>query len=224
VRTERGLDRLVTFLDAVVAIAITLLVLPLAEVLDGTRHENLSTVLRDNAGSIGAFALSFAVISRLWLAHHRLVEHVGGYDRPFVLLNMLWILTIVVAPFATQVAAAYDADRLAMAIYIGTLLLSSACLSGLSLLVQRRPALRRGETKHSAGPALVTTAAILAALVLAELVPRINYWSLLLLLLTAPVEVALRRRGAQEDVPPEDAEEGVPPEEAEEGVPPEEAG
>src|SRR3954463_3214139 len=35
-RTERGLDRFVTFLDAVVAIAITLLVLPLVDVLGGT--------------------------------------------------------------------------------------------------------------------------------------------------------------------------------------------
>src|SRR3954447_4237150 len=34
-RTERGLDRFVTFLDAVVAIAITLLVLPLVDVLGG---------------------------------------------------------------------------------------------------------------------------------------------------------------------------------------------
>lgn len=33
--TDRGLDRFITFLDAVVAIAITLLVLPLAEVLGG---------------------------------------------------------------------------------------------------------------------------------------------------------------------------------------------
>ncbi|MEK6437776.1 hypothetical protein [Pseudonocardia sp. T1-2H] len=36
-RTERGLDRFVTFLDAVVAIAITLLVLPLVDVLGGRK-------------------------------------------------------------------------------------------------------------------------------------------------------------------------------------------
>ena len=40
-RTERGLDRLVTFLDAVVAIAITLLVLPLVEVLGEAPGEPL---------------------------------------------------------------------------------------------------------------------------------------------------------------------------------------
>ena len=202
-RSERGLDRLITFLDAVVAIAITLLVLPLTEVLGGHTHEDLSTVLRDNTGSIGAFLLSFAVIARLWLAHHHLVEHVGAYDQPFVLLNVLWILTIVVAPFATQLAATYGADRPAMGIYIGTLLASSACLSGLALLVERRPALRREGATHSAAPSLLTTGAILAALVLSELVPRINYWSLLLLLLTAPVEALLRRRPGRGVLPEE---------------------
>src|SRR3954462_15755683 len=48
-RTERGLDRFVTFLDAVVAIAITLLVLPLTEVLVGSEADgSLGRVLADH--------------------------------------------------------------------------------------------------------------------------------------------------------------------------------
>jgi uncharacterized membrane protein len=79
VRSERGLDRFVTFLDAVVAIAITLLVLPLVELLHGSDPQtSLSRLLTEEAGTFGAFLLSFAVIARLWLAHHRLVERVGG--------------------------------------------------------------------------------------------------------------------------------------------------
>jgi uncharacterized membrane protein len=201
VRTERGLDRLITFLDAVVAIAITLLVLPLAEVLGDHAPSDLGTVFREHAGSFGAFLLSFAVIARLWLAHHRLVEHIGAYDQRFVRLNILWILSIVALPFATQVTAAYGADRLAMAVYIGTILVSSACLTGLSVLVDRRPALRRGETRLSPVGGLLSTGAIVIALALAELFPAINYWALLLLALTGPVEAALSRRGSDEGVP-----------------------
>ncbi len=55
-RTDRGLDRLITFLDAVVAIAITLLVLPLVDVLpDEGATLGLDTLLADEAGRFGAF-------------------------------------------------------------------------------------------------------------------------------------------------------------------------
>ena len=196
-RTERGLDRLITFLDAVVAIAITLLVLPLVDALRGASPHELGTALRAESGSFAAFLLSFAVIARLWLAHHRLVEHVGGYDRPFVLVNMVWILGIVVLPFATQVVAFFATNRLAVAIYIGTITVSSACLSAMSLLVWRRPALRRdGDDARSVTPwpSLLTTSALVLALLLGVLVPAINYYGLLLLFLTAPFEALLRRR------------------------------
>ena len=100
-RSERGLDRLVTFLDAVVAIAITLLVLPLIEVLAEGGGEDLGALLADEVGQFGAFALSFVVIARLWLAHHRIVESVGAYDDLFLVVNLCWAFTIVLLRFAT---------------------------------------------------------------------------------------------------------------------------
>ena len=123
-RTERGLDRFVTFRDAVVAIAITLLVLPLVELIDGSEPESsLADVLSTEGAAFFGFFLSFAVIARLWLAHHHLVEGVGAYDHAFLLLNLLWILTIVVLPFATQVVAAYPVTPLPVFLYIGTITL-----------------------------------------------------------------------------------------------------
>ncbi|MGY1617642.1 TMEM175 family protein [Geodermatophilus sp. SYSU D00691] len=197
-RTERGLDRFVTFLDAVVAIAITLLVLPLAELFAGEAQQaGLGAVLVEEAPDFGAFFLSFAVIAQLWLVHHRLVEPVGAYDRAFLLLNLVWILTIVLLPFATQVVSSeYGRERLAVLLYIGTITVSSACLSGVSLLLWRRPALRRGD----AGPAeppregLATTGLLVVALVLGTAVPAVSYWAMLLLFLTSPLEAWLRRR------------------------------
>jgi uncharacterized membrane protein len=195
-RTERGLDRFVTFLDAVVAIAITLLVLPLTEVLVGSEADgSLGRVLADHTAQFGAFFLSFAVIARLWLVHHRIVESVGAYDRPFLLVNMLWILTIVVLPFATQVVAAYPPEALAVLIYIGTITLSSVFLSGVSVLVWRRPGLRRGADEAPTPPwaALATTAILVVALLLGTLIREVNYWAMFLLFLSSPVESWLRR-------------------------------
>jgi len=144
VRTDRGLDRLITFLDAVVAIAITLLVLPLVDVIpDEGATVDLRDLLADEASRFGAFALSFAVIAQQWLVHHRIVERIGSYDMPFVLVNLVWTLTIVLLPFATEVAAVYGDSRLAIGIYIGTMTLSSTCLTLLTLFLVRRPYLRR---------------------------------------------------------------------------------
>ncbi|WP_106280109.1 TMEM175 family protein [Geodermatophilus tzadiensis] len=196
-QTERGLDRFVSFLDAVVAIAITLLVLPLTELLDGAQpRSGLGTLLADEAGQIGAFFLSFLVIARLWLIHHQVVETVGSYDRAFLAANLLWILTIVLLPFATQVSARYGADRPAIALYIGTITLSSFCLTAISLLLWRRPALRR----HPATPvplpwpSLVASALFLLAFVVGTLLPGVSYWALFLLFLSGPLEAVVRRR------------------------------
>lgn len=196
--SDRGLDRLLTFVDAVVAIAITLLVLPLVEVLAGGRPErDLVGVFAHDAAEFGAFLLSFAVIARLWWEHHRLGEQVGAYDGAFVLVNLVWMLTIVFLPFATQVVATYGRARLAVATYVGTIVVSQACLSVLTLLLWRRPGLRRvGIEARQAAPwaALATTALLVLALVLGVAIPAVNYWALLLLFLSGPVERLIRQR------------------------------
>lgn len=197
-RTDRGLDRLITFVDAVVAIAITLLVLPLVDVLRGPAPDmDLHAVLAENAAQFGAFLLSFVVIARLWRAHHRIIERVGNYDSAFVLVNLGWVLTVVLMPFATQVLAVYGTDRPAIAVYIGTMTASSACLSALTLLVWQRPSLRRPGTDTEPNfpwASLVTTGTLGLALLIGVLVPAINYWALLLLFLTGPLEGRLHRR------------------------------
>jgi uncharacterized membrane protein len=212
VHTDRGLDRFITFLDAVVAIAITLLVLPLAEVI-GAGHlpAHVAEVFTENAALFGAFLLSFAVIARLWTGHHRMVERVGGYDTAFVVVNLGWVLTIVFLPFATQLAAAYPAhDRLAVAVYVGTITVSSVFLAAAAVLVWRRPALRRtGITERQAFPraAFLTTGVLVVAFVLGTAVPAVNYFGLLLLLLTGRLDRLLPGRSQAEPLDPRAAEE-----------------
>jgi uncharacterized membrane protein len=197
VRTDRGLDRFITFLDAIVAIAVTLLVLPLTDVIDGTHPPaSAAGVFSQDAGRFWAFLVSFVVIARLWLAHHRMTERVGGYDTPFVWVNLGWALTVVFLPFATQLTSAYPAtDRVPIAVYLGTLALSSAFLSVAAALVWRRPGLRRdGVPVQDAAPsaALATTVVLLLALAVGLAFPRVSYFGLLLLFASAPVERLLR--------------------------------
>ncbi|MBD0324039.1 MAG: DUF1211 domain-containing protein, partial [Aldersonia sp.] len=63
--TQRGLDRLVNFSDATVAIAVTVLVLPLTD-LAGQGNRGVVDILADHGSVIGAFLVSFSVIAVLW--------------------------------------------------------------------------------------------------------------------------------------------------------------
>lgn len=199
--THRGLDRLIAFVDAVVATAITLLVLLLVELLAGEgRESDLAAVFTHRWREFGAFLLSFAVIARLWWAHHQLRERVGTYDGAFVLINLVWLLTIVFLTFATQVVATYYASQLAVALYVGTMTASSACLLLLTILIRRRPGLRRSDVEDDdtiLPAALSTTALLFLALVLGVAVSAVHYWALLLLLLSRPIARLLGQRAGR---------------------------
>lgn len=192
-RTPRGLDRLVTFADAVVAIAITLLVLPLVELAPKRGDAPLGDLLSDHLGEIGAFALSFVVIARLWRVHHRIFERVGAYDGGLINLTMLWLVTVVFLPFPTELVGAEYGSGVAV-LYIGTLLASSMALGATDAWVHADPGLLRDDARDlETDPRWTTTVLLAVALALVVVVPSAGMWALLILLLTGPID-ALRRR------------------------------
>jgi uncharacterized membrane protein len=193
VRTSEGLHRLTAFADAVVAIAITLLVLPLVD-LDTSSHSNLGKILSDHLGQLGAFALSFVVIARLWVVHHAMFEQVVSYDGGVVQLTLAWLLTVVFLPFPTELVAG-SSGRGVDALYIGTLLASSLALSGTSVWLDRHPQLtnRSSDYERDSAPWLLPGIFVVALAV--ELsIPSIGMWALVLLLLGDPIERLLSRR------------------------------
>ncbi len=194
VQRERDLDRFLTFVDAIVAIAITLLVLPLVDAAGqiGT-GESVSHLLHANAAQIGAFFLSFAVISNLWLAQHAVLRHVVAADPNLVRLLLLWTLTIVVLPFPTALITGHDvSDQAATKIlYVGTMTASAVVLTLVTVAVRRDPELRDSGQAPDYLPSLLVAVAFLLALGLMLLFPVLSYWPLLLLLVR---RVPLRRR------------------------------
>jgi uncharacterized membrane protein len=94
-------ERLIFFSDAVLAIAMTLLALELP-VPTGESTKAFWSSVQHNAGEYIAFLVSFLVISLHWAAHHRAFRYVIRVDGPFQLMNGLWLLTMVLLPFATK--------------------------------------------------------------------------------------------------------------------------
>jgi uncharacterized membrane protein len=71
---QRGVERVIFLTDAVVAIAITLLILPLVEIVTTDANKPIpvpvSQFLFDNLSQLFAFTLSFVIIARFWVANH----------------------------------------------------------------------------------------------------------------------------------------------------------
>lgn len=184
-RTLRGLDRLNTFADAVVAIAITLLILPLVDI-SASDHGDLDRLMTDHGRQLFAFGLSFAVIARLWLVHHKITEILRSYNRAILTWTMIWVLTIVFMPLPTELIGRGQDTQATAALYVATLLASSISLSALAWIGARRaelrdPAAPAEEVAQQGAGALGPPATIAVALILTLAVPSAYLYGLLLL-------------------------------------------
>ena len=201
--SSRGLDRVVFFTDAIAAIAITLLILPLVDLVPESAKTDPDpwAFMVANAPQLLSFVISFAVIARLWYAHHQIFEHVARYSGRLALLSVIWAFTVVVLPLPTALVSEFDASVFTVIFYIGTMLLSSCTLTGMALLIRGSSHLESDDnpvsSKAIAG-SLTTTALFAIALAVGLFLPDVNYWALATLALSGPVSaVVLRSMRAQ---------------------------
>jgi uncharacterized membrane protein len=99
VEQRRSFDRLVNFTDAVVAIAITLQLLPLVDIDGPTGEQTVWDVLSMNYGQINAFLLSFIIVIVMWLQHNRVFNVMKQLDGTIVWLNIGWLASIAFLPW-----------------------------------------------------------------------------------------------------------------------------
>lgn len=198
-RTDRGLDRLVNFTDATVAIAITVLVLPLVDLAGEIGDERLADLFRDNRGALTGFVITFVVIARLWVTHHKIFESVADYDSRLVSWSLGWLFCIVALPFAANVLSNVDDDNdpAIFALYISTILGATLTIVGTEVHLRRNPALLRPD-----GPeidptfAIVMSVLVAVALAVSVGIPTIGLFALFLLFLSGPITTAIERRRA----------------------------
>src|SRR3954452_20735338 len=119
---EVEFNRIVAFSDGVFAIAMTLLVLGLT-VPSGS--EDLTHDLLDNQGDFLAYGISFAVLGRYWLSHHRFFSALERFDGRLMGLNLVYLAFIALVPFSSEVLGDYSRETGAIVVYAINMILVS---------------------------------------------------------------------------------------------------
>ena len=110
VRTGRSLDRLLNFSDAVVAVAITILALPLVDIEGPGPGQTMRDVIAANFGQIQTFAVTFVVVALMWGVHNKIVNRLQAYDSAIFWLMIFWLMGFVFLPWPSRL---YEGTRMA---------------------------------------------------------------------------------------------------------------
>jgi uncharacterized membrane protein len=172
----RELDRIAAFTDGVIAIAITLLVLSIdVPHLPGGEEEQLADRLLDLWPNLVAYGLSFAVIGRYWIVHHRFFATLARYDGRLVALNLLFLAFLVLIPFVSELVGDFRQETPAAIAYAVALAAVGICTWG-SIRHSTRAGLvrpdRREETERfGSAPALALPAVFVVSIPVAFFSP-----------------------------------------------------
>jgi uncharacterized membrane protein len=194
---DRDVHRLLTFIDAIVAIAITLLVLPLVDLTqDMTADESVAYLLRTHQPELWSFLLSFVVIARMWVAQHRTSRPLVASHYTVSALLLLWALTIAFLPFPTALVAKAGHQPATKILYIGTIALGTLAIELVSWVMKRNPQITDGARKSAAeSSGVITGVLLLLALAITLTFPATSYFPLLLLLLEGPIRRLMNKIG-----------------------------
>jgi uncharacterized membrane protein len=171
---EVEFSRIVAFSDGVFAIAITLLVLNLS-VPEHIRGDDLNRALWEQRQDLTAYAISFAVIGRFWIVHHRFFSSVVGFDGRLLALNLFYLGWIALFPFSAQVLGDHGGETGAIVLYavnlsgialVGALMAADARRAGLAKMSPR-------EAREGQRGALIVAAVFLASIPVALVDPGV---------------------------------------------------
>lgn len=185
-RTELGLERIIFFSDAVMAIAITLLAIEIRVPEEAIASSDLIPALLASIPRILSFVISFFVIGVFWMSHHRMFEYIETYDRGLIWINLIFLFLIAFMPFPTAVLGRFPAELPSVVFYAGVIVCLSLVRIWLWWHVYYRAHLIRPGTHPRAGRFELTrgfwTAAVFGiSILIAFWNPNwaMNFWILL---------------------------------------------
>ena len=125
-------ERFVTFVDALMAIIMTIMVLEIKiPAVETLTDEALLHELRKAVTPLFVFFVSFGTLIMIWISHHDLMRDIKGITKQFALLNFLLIAVIALVPFSTALGWGYSKTSLAVFMYALNIFLLTAVFSTL---------------------------------------------------------------------------------------------
>jgi uncharacterized membrane protein len=166
-RDEWGLEfsRIVAFSDGVFAIAITLLALTIEVPKDLPASKSVGDVLWDRRGDLIAYGVSFAVLGRLWLTHHRFFSSLERFDGALMGLNILYLAWVAMVPVTSDVLGDFGEQSTGVILYAANLLGLTTTFA-ISIYYSYRARLFKPQVaemeRRFAGPSTTVIAAVFA--------------------------------------------------------------
>jgi uncharacterized membrane protein len=171
--------RVIFFSDAVVAIAITLLALalPVPHTTASTTSGQFLGELGDDRAAYFAFLLSFVVIGSNWAAHRRVFRYAIRTNDQVYALNMVWLLMMILTPFAARVLSGHGAFGVRFTIYVLIQVVATTCLLQLSGALRRGGLLRPDAPASARHPDNVHNLALIAMFLVSIPVAFVTGWA-----------------------------------------------
>ena len=125
--------RVELFSDGVFAIAITLLVLELIQILHPGTETDLLTTCLNHWHSFLAFFIGFITILVCWINHHVAFEYIQKVDTRFLWVNGFLLFVVTLTPFPTAILAEYlqTESTVALAVFGFNYILISIAANGI---------------------------------------------------------------------------------------------
>ncbi|HUN36508.1 MAG TPA: TMEM175 family protein [Trebonia sp.] len=131
-----GTERLLALSDGVVAIALTLLILGIqVPAAAGLRNPDsmseLAAALVSTIDGWISYVISFVVIAQFWLTHRQLFREMDAAGDGLANWNFLFLFTITVMPFTSDLIGKYPENPLAVIIFSANLILATLARFGM---------------------------------------------------------------------------------------------
>jgi len=183
-----GLDRIVFFSDAVIAIAITLLVIEIKipEIEKQLVNSTLTHHILEMWSEYLGYVVSFMVISGYWMQHHKIFRNINNYNYKLIYINTLFLMCIAFMPFTTNLMFNYPAQLISVIMYAGLVTLIGLLILWLWLYAIKHnlvwDTLEKSDIKPITRGLLITPIVFLGSIFIALFNPLLAMYSWIILL------------------------------------------